>query len=894
MRKFVGRLEAATDDATIMKLKKQLQTWLEGVAADESAAAGDSPSAADINRALLMGTLGVGDSGFAIADVPGVVSQPDRLAHGMRRRRAATPPAPAPRAGREEPLPGIAATHALFMLQIWGDGPTAVAAVEERAMIVADEQAAPYQDDNITHLHAWGADENVVRRWIDESRRIGTASGSLHYYRVESDEIARAFAERRLEGGRPRHAEPHRVGPWGMVVNGTLLADRLIPHFYAELNRVAPARGARFDNEMRAWRIELDEGETDPDDNEALVQLLVAQLNEVAPTGMYFGAHPDDSSNFGWWVRPGPVQDEDEAAPRPRVHGLTTEQPPINYDDYDEHSIGDDENTASWQVGARPGYPVRYYVRVWFDAPHVTDVITEAGPFASIDQATREGHDIAAGWCIDNDVVYDDPNRAFPGRAYEVLPLFNATIKGDEEVARRAAADHGASIIEIVRSGDEYGQTVVRLRAREDVMVRWFSEPHIEPPQRGVGYNPGTLLLYNLVGTGAGYYALPTADENLERLEQRLIAREEGRTRPPGAFAYRMIIRGNRAQAINNAEQRGFTVIESRALPDDINGIRAGVDAWTMDGDAANDWFGARRGRETRTGTLLHYDDLDESNASVERLTHEIMGDGDRELLGRVRREMLDRHNPFAAGFFDRMLANDVIPPRLQYVQYIDDESFADCLQDCGGFQRDNEEDLEAFYSTHIQPHISEDRMKTAAGECFWVARNHLDDGDNPFDDEYTDTAVVERLFENAREYPVLTVTVVGDLIHVEDREIAYDDLDHFTQAYIAAALWSTNDESTPAGGVLPDENYGPHDIAPDTLRRMIGDCVRFQDENAVDLRDHDDPEQAGHDFWLTREGHGTGFWDRDLGGLGERLSEAARRFGEFNLIVGDDGMIHH
>jgi hypothetical protein len=44
----------------------------------------------------------------------------------------------------------------------------------------------------------------------------------------------------------------------------------------------------------------------------------------------------------------------------------------------------------------------------------------------------------------------------------------------------------------------------------------------------------------------------------------------------------------------------------------------------------------------------------------------------------------------------------------------------------------------------------------------------------------------------------------------------------------------------------------------------------------------------------LTREGHGTGFWDRDLGGLGDRLAEAARRFGEFGLIVGDDGMIHH
>jgi hypothetical protein len=42
--------------------------------------------------------------------------------------------------------------------------------------------------------------------------------------------------------------------------------------------------------------------------------------------------------------------------------------------------------------------------------------------------------------------------------------------------------------------------------------------------------------------------------------------------------------------------------------------------------------------------------------------------------------------------------------------------------------------------------------------------------------------------------------------------------------------------------------------------------------------------EQAGRDFWFTRQGHGTGFWDRDElepEELGDKLSDRAKRFGE-------------
>lgn len=43
--------------------------------------------------------------------------------------------------------------------------------------------------------------------------------------------------------------------------------------------------------------------------------------------------------------------------------------------------------------------------------------------------------------------------------------------------------------------------------------------------------------------------------------------------------------------------------------------------------------------------------------------------------------------------------------------------------------------------------------------------------------------------------------------------------------------------------------------------------------------------EQIGHDFWLTRNGHGSGFWDRDLGDIGTQLTATAKDFKTLNVF---------
>lgn len=115
--------------------------------------------------------------------------------------------------------------------------------------------------------------------------------------------------------------------------------------------------------------------------------------------------------------------------------------------------------------------------------------------------------------------------------------------------------------------------------------------------------------------------------------------------------------------------------------------------------------------------------------------------------------------------------------------------------------------------------------------------------------------------------------------------------LDIFTRQYIATALWSSNDESTPDGGEPMDKNYSIEDIHPDTLAAMVADCAKFQEENAADIAD--DLSQAGHDFWLTRNGHGSGFWDGEWPEAGDRLTEASKAYRQVDLYIGDDGKVY-
>lgn len=112
-------------------------------------------------------------------------------------------------------------------------------------------------------------------------------------------------------------------------------------------------------------------------------------------------------------------------------------------------------------------------------------------------------------------------------------------------------------------------------------------------------------------------------------------------------------------------------------------------------------------------------------------------------------------------------------------------------------------------------------------------------------------------------------------------------ELDNFTRAYIEALLWSsTGDDGAPL-----DRTYTLEDFAAETLARIVSDCAQFQAAHFDTIAD--DIERAGHDFWLTRNGHGAGFWDGDWPEFGDELTSAAHTFGELSPYVGDDGKLY-
>jgi len=51
--------------------------------------------------------------------------------------------------------------------------------------------------------------------------------------------------------------------------------------------------------------------------------------------------------------------------------------------------------------------------------------------------------------------------------------------------------------------------------------------------------------------------------------------------------------------------------------------------------------------------------------------------------------------------------------------------------------------------------------------------------------------------------------------------------------------------------------------------------------------------ERVGHDLWLTRNGHGAGFWDRGWREFGNTLSEIARGMGSVDAYRGDDHLVY-
>ena len=91
--------------------------------------------------------------------------------------------------------------------------------------------------------------------------------------------------------------------------------------------------------------------------------------------------------------------------------------------------------------------------------------------------------------------------------------------------------------------------------------------------------------------------------------------------------------------------------------------------------------------------------------------------------------------------------------------------------------------------------------------------------------------------------------------------------------------------------GNIPFDAY-PEDFDEDTLTTLREECEKFQEENkelltvACNHLNYSE-KQAGRDFWLTRNRHGAGYWDREelKGELGAALTKATEKYRELNAF---------
>lgn len=100
---------------------------------------------------------------------------------------------------------------------------------------------------------------------------------------------------------------------------------------------------------------------------------------------------------------------------------------------------------------------------------------------------------------------------------------------------------------------------------------------------------------------------------------------------------------------------------------------------------------------------------------------------------------------------------------------------------------------------------------------------------------------------------------------------------------YLTCAAWSSTDED--------GESLEPYQFSDKAEKKMEADLDAFCEEMTEELEAQYEenggtPEQFAHDFWLTRNGHGAGFWDRGLGELGNKLTKMAKAHGPCDLYL--------
>jgi hypothetical protein len=126
-------------------------------------------------------------------------------------------------------------------------------------------------------------------------------------------------------------------------------------------------------------------------------------------------------------------------------------------------------------------------------------------------------------------------------------------------------------------------------------------------------------------------------------------------------------------------------------------------------------------------------------------------------------------------------------------------------------------------------------------------------------------------------------------------------EFDEFVEGYIDAILWAnTYRESADDGDIESvDAYHESFELSDESRATLEQDCADFINDGTARLingairRGRYSWGQAGHDYALTRNGHGAGFWDRGLGMVGDALTAISKPYGTRDCWVDDDDIVH-
>lgn len=110
--------------------------------------------------------------------------------------------------------------------------------------------------------------------------------------------------------------------------------------------------------------------------------------------------------------------------------------------------------------------------------------------------------------------------------------------------------------------------------------------------------------------------------------------------------------------------------------------------------------------------------------------------------------------------------------------------------------------------------------------------------------------------------------------------------------------VFNNADDDDDDNQVKTSHAFNEENIDSDSIIQAYNDIKTFiqsvRPEYIIEAIEDQGTERLGHDIWLTRNRHGSGFFDHSYSDEAEKaLTKAAQDLKEIYVYIGDDGMLH-